>query len=235
MAVAPVEALGEPAAARFSEKGKSVSGLIEQIVQWAEAFIAALGYPGIAVVMFLETVFPPIPSEVVMPFAGFTAARGDFNLIGVIIAGTIGAVAGATLLYGVGAWVEDHIILGIVRRYGKWLTVSEQDLARSLALFNRYGAAAVFVGRLMPAIRSLISLPAGMSKMHLGRFFAFTAFGSLMWNSLLAGAGFLLGENWGQVESWLAGVEQVLYVVFAVIGVGLVIWYVRRLMAQYRA
>ncbi len=209
--------------------------IIDQIIAWAEAIITSLGYPGIMLIMFLETVFPPIPSEFVMPFAGFLAARGSFHLVGVIIAGTLGAAAGATVLYAVAAWAEDHVVVGLIRRYGKWLTVSEEDLNRSLQLFDKYGAAAVFFGRLVPGVRSLISLPAGMSKMKMARFLAFTAFGSAIWNLLLAGAGYLLGDNWEQVEVWLSSVERVLYAIIALAGVGLIIWYVRRRMAQSRA
>jgi membrane protein DedA with SNARE-associated domain len=212
-----------------------VSDVLQQIILWAEAIIVGLGYPGIVLIMFLETVFPPIPSEVVMPFAGFLAARGSFNIIGVVVAGTLGAAAGATVLYGLAAWAEDHVVVGLIRRFGKWLTVSEDDLNRSLHLFDQHGAAAVFFGRLVPGVRSLISLPAGMSKMKLARFLAFTAFGSAIWNVLLAGSGYLLGDNWAQVEVWLLNVERVLGVVVAIAGVWVVIWFIRRVRARSRA
>jgi membrane protein DedA with SNARE-associated domain len=182
-----------------------MSNLLETLRIWIESIIRTLGYPGVSLVMFLECVFPPIPSELIMPFAGFLAGRGEMNLLWVIFAGTIGSLLGAVLLYWVGKWFEDHILLKFVRNYGKWLLLSEDDWLRALHVFDKYGLACVFFGRLMPVIRSLISIPAGMDHLPIGKFLLFTTLGTLIWNSALSVGGMLLGENW---ETIMVYVEQ---------------------------
>lgn len=173
--------------------------ILEFIRVTVESIILSLGYPGIALVMFIENVFPPIPSEVVIPFAGFLVQRGEFSMVGVLVSATIGVLLGAVLIYYIGVWADEPIIRGFVRRYGKWFFLSEDDIDRSMAFFDRHGEWVVFFGRLIPIIRSLISLPAGMNRMSLPRFLAFTALGSLIWNSVLGIAGYILGANWQRI------------------------------------
>ena len=162
-----------------------MSQILEQIGGFVQSIIVQLGYPGVGLVMFLENVFPPIPSEVVMPFAGFQVGRGELSFIGIWLAGTLGSVLGAVILYYVGMWVGDGVVRGFLRRYGKWIMTSERDYDRALRTFERYGSAVVFFGRLIPLVRSIISIPAGANHMPLPRFLLFTALGA--WLRLVEG------------------------------------------------
>ncbi|MBU6359055.1 MAG: DedA family protein [Chloroflexota bacterium] len=195
--------------------------MLNQIATWValmiETIVLTLGYPGIALVMLIENLFPPIPSELVMPFAGFLAAQGKMDFTLVIISGTIGAVLGAIALYYVGMWADETIIRRFVRRWGKWFTISETELNIALTFFMRRGEAVVFFGRLIPLIRSLISIPAGMRRMNFGRFLLFTSIGTLLWNLALTLAGSVLGANWKQILSFLGTYQNV---TVAVLGLG---------------
>jgi membrane protein DedA with SNARE-associated domain len=176
-----------------------MSQILESIAAFVQSLILQLGYPGVALVMFLENVFPPIPSEVVMPFAGFLVGRGELSFLGIWVAGTLGSVLGAVVLYYVGMWFGDAVIRGFLRRYGKWIMTSEADYDRALNIFEKYGNAVVFFGRLIPLVRSIISLPAGANHMPLPRFLLFTTLGAAIWSGVLAYAGVVLGKNWGQI------------------------------------
>jgi membrane protein DedA with SNARE-associated domain len=186
------------------------------------------GYGGITLLMFIENVFPPIPSELIMPLAGFLTRRGDLLLLIVILAGTLGSVLGAIPLYYAGRSIGRDRLARWTQRHGKWLALSEDDLEKSEQWFARHGAKAVLFGRLIPAIRSLISIPAGVHRMDMTKFLALTALGSLAWTALLAGAGWMLGAQYNRVENFLAPVSNV--VVAAV-----VIWYVIRVVQLHRA
>ncbi|HYF63461.1 MAG TPA: DedA family protein [Herpetosiphonaceae bacterium] len=196
-----------------------MAALMEQLQQWIEAIITTIGYGGIALVMFAENLFPPIPSELVMPLAGFIVERGEMHVVGVLVAGTLGAVLGALALYYIGMWADAVIIRRFVRRYGRFFLISEQDMDRTLAFFDRHGQKMVFFGRLIPLVRSLISVPAGMNRMPLGRFLLWTTMGSLIWNGVLTYAGILLGANWEQVLGIVGRYETVALGLIA-LGVG---------------
>lgn len=191
-----------------------------------ERVILTLGYPGIGAVMFTENIFPPIPSEVVIPFAGFLVQRGEMSMIGVLIASTIGVLIGAVTIYYIGLWADEPIIRAFVRRYGKFLLLSEEDIDRAMEFFDRHGELVVFFGRLIPIIRSLISLPAGMTRMNIGRFLLFTGLGSLIWNTVLGYAGFLLGANWQRILDIMDRYEKVW---LALMVVGGVAFFVKRI------
>jgi membrane protein DedA with SNARE-associated domain len=197
--------------------------LLEQVRLIIEQVITVLGYPGIGLVMFAENVFPPIPSELVMPLAGFLVADGDLSLGGVLLAGTLGAVAGALVLYGLGRWLDEPVIRAFVRRYGQFFLLDEDDLDRTMRFFTRYGQVMVFFGRLVPMVRSLISIPAGMNRMPLGRFLISTTLGTLIWNGLLVGLGMLLGENWPEVLAIVKQYEQVTLLAIGALVVGFVV------------
>lgn len=197
-----------------------MSSIIEQLGQWIESIILTLSYPGITLVMFLENVFPPIPSELVMPYAGFLSASGKFNLAGVAVAGTIGSVLGAIVLYYVGLWANEPIIRSFVRRFGKWFMISEQDLDKTMHFFDKHGEAVIFFGRLIPIVRSLISIPAGMDRMPMGKFLIFTTLGSAIWTTLLAVAGYILGANWEQVIDFIEQYQRFTLVVIVIAVVG---------------
>lgn len=203
--------------------------LMEQVRLLIEEIILLLGYPGIALVMLLENLFPPIPSELVMPFAGFLAADGKLNLVAAIVAGTLGAVTGAVCLYYIGRWADEPLIRRFLRRYGRYLLMPESDLDRALDFFNRYGPPIVFFGRLIPIVRSLISIPAGMHRMPLGSFLLFTALGSTIWTTFLAVAGLFLGANWQRILDFTKQYERLTLVVLAIAAVIFVVVQVRRL------
>lgn len=162
---------------------------------WVLSIMEKLGYLGIAFLMFLDNIFPPIPSEIIMPSAGYTAAKGELTLIGVIIAGSIGSLLAAALLYWIGRKIPQHHLFTLVERYGKYLRISVADLEKSLAWFEKYGHRIVFFGRMVPAVRSLISIPAGMSKMPFSKFMAYSAFGTIIWTTFLAFLGYHLSED----------------------------------------
>jgi membrane protein DedA with SNARE-associated domain len=167
--------------------------------------------------MFLENVFPPIPSEVVMPFAGFLVGRGELNFIGIWIAGTIGSVLGAIILYYIGMWVGDAVVRNFLRRYGKWIMTSEGDYDRALRIFEKYGNAVVFFGRLIPLVRSIISIPAGANHMPLPRFLLFTTLGAAIWSGVLGYAGVVLGENWEQIIDLVDQYQDITVIVLVVL------------------
>ena len=188
---------------------------------WVSDVISAIGYVGVALLVALESVFPPIPSEVVLPFAGFYAGRGDASVPGMMLAATVGSVVGAWILYGLAAWIGPDRLRAFVVRRGRWFGVKEPDLDRAEAWFDRRADAAVLFGRCVPLVRSIVSIPAGFRRMPFLRFTLYTALGSLVWNVALVGAGAVLGSRWEQVGSVMAVFQWV--VIVAV--VGLVGWF----------
>jgi membrane protein DedA with SNARE-associated domain len=189
--------------------------LFEQVSIIIELIILTLGLPGITLVMFAENLFPPIPSELVMPFAGFVVGQGKADFLSVWAAGTLGSVIGAVVLYYVGRWANEPIVRRFVRVSGRWFLLSEADLDRALRAFARHGEAIVFFGRLIPIVRSLISLPAGMQRMPMGRFLFFTTLGASIWTAVLTAVGVALGANWEQVLDIARRYEQVTALVLA--------------------
>jgi membrane protein DedA with SNARE-associated domain len=183
--------------------------------------IGTAGYAGVVLLMAIESLFPPIPSEVIMPLAGYMATRGEFSLFWVVVAGTVGAVLGAMPLYYAGARLGEERLKEFTDSHGRWLTVSRRDVDRASRWFDRHGAAAVFFCRLVPGLRSLISLPAGIKGMGLGRFTFYTTAGSALWTSLLTVAGYALGASFQLVGEYL---DPVSWVVFTLI----VLFYVAR-------
>jgi membrane protein DedA with SNARE-associated domain len=195
--------------------GVFVGDLLGNLGEWIQRVIEGLGYVGIVLVMALENVFPPIPSELVMPLAGFMAHEGKFNLVGVIVAGMIGSVIGALVLYYLGLWANEAIVRRFVRRFGRYAFISENDLDVSLNYFSKYGEAVIFFGRLIPLVRSLISIPAGMNRMPLPRFLFYTVLGTTIWSAILSYAGWLLGANYERVAGWVEQYQSVVLVLIA--------------------
>ena len=154
-----------------------------------------LGYWGIALLMFLDNVFPPIPSEIIMPSAGYAASKGQLVLTGVIIAGSIGSLLAAALLYWVGYKCSHERLFRLIDRYGKYLFIKTEDVKTALQWFEQYGHRIVFFGRMIPAVRSLISIPAGMSRMPFWKFMFYSGLGTIIWTTFLACVGFYFGEN----------------------------------------
>ena len=188
------------------------------------------GYTAIFLAMFLENLFPPIPSELIMPLGGFYVQQGQLGLLPVVAAGLLGTVLGALPWYGVGRLINEKRINSWVQRHGRWIGISTDDLLRSRRWFNRYGNALVFWGRLVPGIRTLISIPAGIELMPIAPFLLWTTAGSLIWTVLLTLAGMLLGEGYSNVELWIDPVSRfvkvllVFSVLFAVCWLVLRVW-----------
>ncbi len=193
------------------------------------------GYGAIGLAMFLENLFPPIPSELIMPLGGFYVQQGQLSLVPVVLAGLIGTVLGALPWYGIGRLVNEERIEHWLERHGRWIGISTKDLRRSRSWFNRHGTALVFWGRLVPGIRTLISVPAGIEMMPLGPFLIWTTAGSLIWTLLLTVAGMLLGEGYTNVEVWLQPLTRVIKVllVFSVLGLGA--WLALRTWKKHRS
>jgi membrane protein DedA with SNARE-associated domain len=193
------------------------------MAKWVISTIQSTGYFGIILLMFLENVFPPIPSEVIMPLAGYMAAEGKQNLLGVIIAGTAGAVIGALPLYYAGYFLGEERLKAFADKHGRWLTISREDLDRAKKWFDQHGRWAVLICRLVPALRSLISIPAGIAKMSLTLFLCYTTIGAALWTALLTYAGYLLGAKFEDVDKYL---NPASYIVLAAI----LIMYVKRVL-----
>jgi len=189
--------------------------------------IAGGGLLGVFALMVLENLFPPIPSEIVMTLAGYLAADGRLSLPGVILAGTVGSVLGGTFWYVLGRAVGPVRFLALVDRYGRWLTVTRAEALAAIHWFERHGGKAVFLGRMVPTVRTLISVPAGLAGMPFGRFLALTTAGSLIWVTGLALAGFWLESQYHRVQVWLDPVTTILIV-------GIVTVYLWRLWRQRR-
>jgi membrane protein DedA with SNARE-associated domain len=199
-----------------------IAYILEQIRLIAEQVIQTTGYLGIAFLMFIENLFPPIPSEVVMPFAGFQVKQGEMSFTGVLLAGTLGALLGALAIYFFGYKLGEKRLRQWIGKYGKYVLLSEEEFDSSLTTFNDHGKKMVLFGRLIPTIRSLISIPAGVGKMNVPIFLLFTVMGTTVWNLLLAGGGVLLGRNWERVLSW---VDTYSVVIYAILGL-LLLYYV---------
>ena len=187
--------------------------MFDALAAWVTSVIEALGYPGLTILVALENVFPPIPSEVILPLAGFLTGQGRFSFPLVLIATTLGSLAGALLLYGIGVAAGQQRVRRLVERYGHLALLTPDDLTRSETWFDRYGPIAVFTGRLVPIVRSLVSIPAGYRRMPLGQFLLLTGVGSTLWNGTLVALGWVLGENWHAIERYVGWLQ---YVVIAV-------------------
>jgi membrane protein DedA with SNARE-associated domain len=197
--------------------------VLDDITTWVTDVVNSLGYVGVAFLVALENVFPPIPSEAVLPLAGFVAGRGDANLAGMILAATIGSLVGAWVLYGISAWIGPERLRAFIVRWGGWFSVREHHLDRAEAWFDRRANAAVLIGRCVPLIRSVVSVPAGFRRMPAVRFTVLTAIGSLMWNTALIVAGAILGERWEEVGD-VVGLFQAVVIIALVGLIGWLVW-----------
>ncbi|MGW3967096.1 DedA family protein [Amycolatopsis sp. NPDC005003] len=196
------------------------------VAGWAVGLMESLGGPGAALVVGLDNLFPPLPSELVLPLAGFAAGRGTFGLGAALFWTTLGSVAGAVVVYLAGAVLGHDRMRRLAARLP---LVGTGDFDRTAAWFARHGGKAVFFGRMIPVFRSLVSVPAGVERMPFGRFLLFTTAGSLIWNTVFVVAGYLLGENWPLVERY-AGFFQYAVLAVAVVAIGLFV--VRRVKAR---
>lgn len=196
---------------------------------WITEFMEDYGYLGIFLMIALENVFPPIPSEFILSFGGFMTVNSNLTITGVIIASTLGSVVGAIILYYIGKLLDVERLEKIVERWGHILRTSKEDIHKANAWFHRFGIWTVFFCRMVPIVRSLISIPAGMARMNFLLFLVFTTVGSLIWNTVLVNLGAALGENWGKVLEYMSLYQNVVIVIIGILLVIGVIWYVRHL------
>jgi membrane protein DedA with SNARE-associated domain len=188
--------------------------LFEELGDWTRAVMETTGYAGLILIMIIENVFPPIPSEIVLPAAGALSQGQNavFALPLVILAGGLGSVLGALILYGFGAWARRNGGRRAVLAAVRYAFITDDDLDKAEYWFARYRSLAVFTGRFVPIVRSLISIPAGYNAMPLGQFVLLTAVGTTIWCAILAGAGWVLGASWPMVRTVLSGYERVVIV-----------------------
>ena len=202
--------------------------MLGSIAHWVVNIISTLGYPGIIFTMALESALIPLPSEVIMPFSGYLVSTGRFDLTLVAIAGATGNLAGSLIAYGLGWWGQERVIRRFVRRWGKWLLISEKELDEAEKLLRRYKDWVVLGSRVVPGIRTVISLPAGFAKLPLPRFVALTFIGSLIWSYFLAWVGLTLGENWDTLGPYFHKVDAAVAILLG----GAIVFYVYRKLFQ---
>ncbi|WP_080875180.1 DedA family protein [Oceanobacillus timonensis] len=196
--------------------------------QWVTTMMEQFGYLGIFLMMTLENLFPPIPSEIILPFGGFMTTYSVLTYLGVLAASTLGALIGAMLLYCAGMLLDIAWLEKMIDRYGKVLRLKRADIYKADAWFEKYGYWTVFFCRMVPLLRSLISIPAGMARMNFGIFILLTAVGSIIWNSILIGVGAVLGNNWYRVAAFMDVYSNFVYV-FIMVGIlFFCIWYIKK-------
>lgn len=207
-----------------------IEAIIQTLTNFITSFISQTGYWGIFFLMTAESALIPIPSEVTMTFSGFLASTGQFNLFLVIIIGAVANLVGSLLAYWLGFWAEDHIIRGWIRKFGKYLLITEHEYDRSEKWFRKYGENIVFFSRILPIIRTFISLPAGLAEMNIWKFSIYTLIGSLIWSAALTYIGYYLGSNWSSLEIYYRKFE---YVIIA-LGVALFAFYIYKKVKELR-
>ncbi|MDK8880288.1 DedA family protein [Corynebacterium sp. MSK008] len=205
---------------------------MQSIIDWIVGLMETLGAPGVGIAILLENLFPPIPSEVVLPLAGFTVAQGSLNMLSVFIWSVLGSVVGAYVLYGVGVWLG----LERLRKIADWMwLVRASDVDAAMNFFTKYGKPSVFFGRLIPGVRSLISIPAGLGKMNLVTFGLWTTLGSGIWNAILIYLGYILGDNWEKATGYADTYSNAIYVVLVLIILGFLVFFIRRAVRDRQA
>ena len=195
------------------------------MTEWITNTMTSLGYLGIGLLMFLENLFPPIPSELIMPLAGFTVAQGKMSFFPAVLAGVVGTMLGALPWYYAGKLVGERRLRRFADRYGKWLTLSGKDIDKANSWFSRHGAKTVLFCRLVPGVRTLISLPAGINQMPIALFLFYSTLGTALWVVLLTALGYFLGSNYSLVEIYLAPVAKL---VLLGLVVAFVVWAFQR-------
>ena len=197
--------------------------ILNAIKIWVESIIGTMGYSGLYLVMFLENVFPPIPSEVVLPLAGSLTLTGKFSIPMITFVGMLGSLTGAFLFYGLGKWLGEPRVRQLMAKFGKYALLSTDDLDRSLKWFEKYDDWVIFFSRMVPIVRSLISIPAGIASMNFAKFSFYTILGTALWSFVLSFGGRLLGEQWPLIADYIntyQNVVLVLVVIGAVIFIG---------------
>lgn len=192
--------------------------ILNVIKLWVENIISTLGYPGLYLVMFLENIFPPIPSEVVLPLAGSLTLTGKFSIPVITLVGMLGSLTGAFLFYGLGKWLGEPRVRQLMEKFGKYALLSNDDLDRSLEWFDKYDDWVIFFSRMVPIVRSLISIPAGIASMSLAKFSFYTVLGTALWSFILSMGGRLLGEQWPLIAEFINTYQNIV-LILAIIGI----------------
>ena len=195
---------------------------------WIINLIDQYGYWGVFFLIALENIFPPIPSEVILTFSGFMTHSTSLTITGVIVVSTAGSVIGAVILYGVGLLLDVERLEKLIDRFGKVLRLTKEDIHKADAWFDRYGIWTVLFCRLVPLIRSLISIPAGMSNMNFGLFLLFTTIGTLIWNMVLVNIGAAVGSNWHDIVQYMDMFSNIVYAIIILLFLIVIIWYLRK-------
>jgi membrane protein DedA with SNARE-associated domain len=190
--------------------------ILNAIKIWVENIISTMGYPGLYLVMFLENVFPPIPSEVVLPLAGSLTLTGKFSIPMITIVGMLGSLTGAFLFYGLGKWLGEPRVRQLMAKFGKYALLSNDDLDRSLEWFDKYDDWVIFFSRMVPIVRSLISIPAGIASMNFAKFSFYTVLGTALWSFALSFGGRLLGEQWPLIADFINTYQNVVLVLVVI-------------------
>src|SRR5574341_119656 len=183
--------------------------ILEPIAQWIISVISSLGYGGIILTMTIESACIPLPSEIIMPFSGFLVTTGRFTLFFTGVAGALGCVIGSVLAYGVGIWGGRPFL----EKYGKFVLISQRDLDNADRFFKKYGDLSIFISRLLPVVRTFISLPAGIAKMNFTKFVIYTFVGSFPWCFGLAYVGKVMGENWESIRVYFREADVLIGVI----------------------
>jgi len=199
------------------------------MTEWIIKTMETLGYLGIGFLMFLENLFPPIPSELIMPFAGFTVSKGDMDFFPAVVAGVVGTILGAFPWYYAGKFFGEERLRDLADKYGKWITVSGKDIDKANGWFTRHGGKAVFLCRLVPGVRTLISLPAGLNNMPIIPFLLYSTVGTTIWVTLLTFIGYKLGDHYDLVEEYLGPVSKI---VLLILIIGFILWVVKKNMQK---
>ena len=194
---------------------------------WITDIMSHYGYIGIFLLIMLENIFPPIPSEVILTFGGAMTTKTDMTTMGVILVSTAGSVAGAIILYGIGRLLDVQRLEKIVDRWGRVLRLTRKDIYKADSWFDKYGIWTVLFCRLIPLIRSLISIPAGMSNMKFGLFLLFTTLGTLIWNTILVSVGAAVGDNWESIVGVMDVYSNIVYVLIVLAGLAVIWWYLQ--------
>lgn len=195
---------------------------------WLIEIINNFGYGGIFLLIALENIFPPVPSEVILTFGGFVTTTSDLTITGVVIASTLGSVIGAVVLYGLGLQIDVERMEKIVDRWGHILRLTKKDIHKADAWFDKYGYWSVFFCRFVPLIRSLISIPAGMSNMKFVPFLIFTTAGTFIWNIVLVNLGAKVGASWEQIVHYMDIYSNIAYAGIAVLGIAFLVFFFKR-------
>lgn len=188
----------------------SLSGFVIHLIQSA-------GYFGVFILMLLNSALVPIPSEVTMPFAGYLTQTGVFSLPLVIVIGSLGDLTGALIAYAIGYFLEETVILNLIKKYGKFILLTEHEYLKAVTMYKKYGSGITFFSRLLPGVRTFISVPAGLSEMKLVKFVLFTVLGSLLWTTILASIGYYLGAHWDSIGPIYNKFQLVIIVAFVIL------------------